>query len=54
MLSSAWFVAVRDAVHMLRQKEAILWIFVMPFLFFYFIALLATMFFALALTVVTV
>ena len=33
----AWFVARCDLAHMLRRRETILWIFVMPALFFYFI-----------------
>jgi ABC-2 type transport system permease protein len=37
MLRSAWFVARRDLLLLLRQRETILWTFVMPFLFFYFI-----------------
>lgn len=37
MLRSASFIARKDVAHMLRQKETILWIFVMPIVFFYFI-----------------
>lgn len=37
MLRSAWFIARRDLVFLLRQRETILWTFAMPFLFFYFI-----------------
>jgi ABC-type multidrug transport system permease subunit len=37
MLRSTWFVARKDLGFMLRQKETLLWVFVMPFLFFYFI-----------------
>jgi ABC-type Na+ efflux pump permease subunit len=37
MLHSAWFIARRDLLYLLRQRETILWTFVMPFLFFYFI-----------------
>ena len=37
MLHSAWFIARRDLLLLLRQRETILWTFVMPFLFFYFI-----------------
>src|SRR5437867_4688510 len=33
----AWFVARGDLGHMLRRRETILWVFVMPALFFYFI-----------------
>jgi len=36
-LRDALFVARTDLVHMLRQKETILWVFAMPLLFFYFI-----------------
>ena len=37
MLKNAWFIATRDVAYMLRQKETVLWVFVMPFVFFYFI-----------------
>ena len=37
MLRSAWFIARKDVGYMLRQKETILWVFLMPILFFYFI-----------------
>ena len=37
MLRNAWFIATRDVVYMLRERETILWVFVMPFLFFYFL-----------------
>jgi ABC-2 type transport system permease protein len=37
MLRSALFVARADVAHMLRQRETIAWVFVMPVLFFYFI-----------------
>ena len=37
VLRSAWFIAKKDVFYLLRQKEAILWVFLMPFLFFYFI-----------------
>jgi ABC-2 type transport system permease protein len=37
MLSAAAFIARADLAFMLRQKETLLWIFVMPLLFFYFI-----------------
>ncbi len=33
----AWFVARTDAAHLLRHRETILWVFVMPLVFFYFI-----------------
>ncbi len=36
-LRSAWFIAAKDTQYMLRQKETILWTFVMPIIFFYFI-----------------
>lgn len=37
MIHHAWFIASRDLKHMLRQKETLLWIFLMPILFFFFI-----------------
>ncbi len=37
MLSSAWFIARKDLAYSMRQKETLLWIFVMPVVFFYFI-----------------
>jgi len=37
MLRDAWFIATRDVAFMLGQKPTILWVFVMPFVFFYFI-----------------
>ncbi|MFT7670040.1 MAG: hypothetical protein ACI8X5_002747, partial [Planctomycetota bacterium] len=37
MLRSAWFIARYDLAYMLKQKETLLWVFVMPFIFFYFI-----------------
>ena len=37
MLRHAWFVARKDVASMLRMKETILWTFVMPPLFFWFI-----------------
>ena len=36
-LRSAWFIAVKDTQYMLRQTETVLWTFVMPIIFFYFI-----------------
>ena len=36
-MRSAWFIAVKDTQFMLREKETILWTFVMPIIFFYFI-----------------
>ena len=37
MIYNAWFIASRDLRHMLRQRETILWVFLMPLLFFFFI-----------------
>jgi ABC-2 type transport system permease protein len=37
MLSHALFIAQHDLLFMLRQRETLLWVFVMPFVFFYFI-----------------
>lgn len=37
MLRSALFIARRDLASMLRQRETIVWVFLMPFLFFWFI-----------------
>ena len=37
MLRHALFIARHDLVGMLRQRETLVWVFVMPFLFFYFI-----------------
>lgn len=37
MLRDALFIARTDLSHLLRHREAIVWVFVMPFLFFYFI-----------------
>jgi ABC-2 type transport system permease protein len=37
MIRNAWFIASRDLKHMLRQKETVLWVFIMPLLFFFFI-----------------
>lgn len=34
---TAWFIARKDVAYMLRQRETVLWVFVMPILFFYFI-----------------
>lgn len=36
-MRSTWFIARTEIAHQLRQRETILWVFVMPFLFFYFI-----------------
>ncbi|MBI1876050.1 MAG: ABC transporter permease [Acidobacteria bacterium] len=37
MFQSAWFIARKDVAYLLRRRETIVWVFVMPFLFFYFI-----------------
>ncbi|MGH7193987.1 MAG: ABC transporter permease, partial [Candidatus Saccharimonadales bacterium] len=37
MFRDAWFIARHDLLHALRERETILWTFVMPILFFYFI-----------------
>jgi ABC-type Na+ efflux pump permease subunit len=37
MLRSALFLAGRDARNMLRHRETLLWVFIMPVIFFYFI-----------------
>lgn len=37
MLRSAWFIAKHDLTYMLRQRETLLWVFVMPVVFFFFI-----------------
>ncbi len=37
MLRSAWFIAVEDSKNTFRQKETLIWTFVMPIIFFYFI-----------------
>lgn len=37
MLRSAWFIARKDLASMLRERETLLWVFLMPLLFFYFI-----------------
>src|SRR5262245_47900261 len=37
MLRSAWFLAINDLKHMLRARETLLWTFVMPIVFFFFI-----------------
>lgn len=37
LFSNAWFVASRDLAYLLRQKETLLWTFLMPILFFFFI-----------------
>ncbi|HET9233716.1 MAG TPA: ABC transporter permease [Candidatus Eisenbacteria bacterium] len=37
MLRAAWFIALHDLKHMLRARETILWTFIMPIVFFFFI-----------------
>lgn len=37
MLRSAWFIALKDVQYLLLKRETILWTFVMPVIFFYFI-----------------
>lgn len=37
MLASALFIARRDLEYILRQRETLLWVFIMPVIFFYFI-----------------
>ena len=36
-MASAWFLMKKDLQYMLREKETILWVFVMPIVFFFFI-----------------
>jgi ABC-2 type transport system permease protein len=36
-MRAVWFVARKDVAHLLRARETIVWTFVMPFVFFYFI-----------------
>ena len=36
-MRAAWFVARKDVAHMLRARETMVWTFVMPIVFFYFI-----------------
>ena len=36
-MRAAWFVARKDVAHMLRARETLVWTFVMPIVFFYFI-----------------
>jgi ABC-2 type transport system permease protein len=40
-MRAAWFVARKDVAHMLRARETIVWTFVMPIVFFYFIGTVA-------------
>ena len=35
--ASAWFLARKDVAHFMRIRETLLWVFVMPILYFYFI-----------------
>ena len=37
MLRAAWFIARKDVQYMLRERETLLWTFLMPVLFFFFI-----------------
>lgn len=37
MFQSAWFIARKDLQYILRERETLLWLFIMPILFFYFI-----------------
>jgi len=37
MFRDAWFIARNDLLHALRERETILWVFIMPIMFFYFI-----------------
>jgi ABC-type Na+ efflux pump permease subunit len=37
MLRQAWFIARKDVAYMLRQRETLMWVFLMPILFVYFI-----------------
>ena len=37
MLRDAWFIARKDVQYLLRQRETMLWTFLMPIVFFYFI-----------------
>lgn len=37
MLRAAWFIARKDVQYMLREKETLLWTFIMPIIFFFFI-----------------
>ncbi len=44
MLRRSWFIATRDLGHMLRARETILWLFIMPILFIYFIGTITSRF----------
>jgi len=37
MLRSAWFIAQKDISYTLRERSAVIWLFLMPLVFFYFI-----------------
>src|SRR5208283_2696309 len=37
MLQAAWFIARKDVQYVVRERETILWLFVMPIVFFYFV-----------------
>jgi ABC-type multidrug transport system permease subunit len=37
MLRDVWFIVTRDLGHLLRRRETLIWTFVMPVIFFYFI-----------------
>ena len=37
MLPAAWFIARKDVQYIVRERESILWLFIMPIVFFYFI-----------------
>ncbi|HKW01517.1 MAG TPA: ABC transporter permease [Vicinamibacterales bacterium] len=37
LLRGAWFVATKDVAYLMRRRETILWTFLMPIVFFYFI-----------------
>ena len=37
MFRNAWFIASKDIRYLLREKQSLLWLFIMPIIFFYFI-----------------
>jgi hypothetical protein len=37
VLRDAWFIAREDVKHTVRARETIMWLFIMPVVFFYFI-----------------
>ena len=37
MLQAAWFIARKDVQYIVRGRETILWLFIMPIVFFYFV-----------------